>query len=148
MTVGWEDFPAGRAIATPAVTVTESHLVQWAGLTGDWYPLHMDREAAARGPFGERVAHGPFTFALAVGLMAQTGVYGDAILAWLGTRELRATAPVKIGDTVRVLATVTESRASQSPDRGVVTLGYSVRNQAQHEVLTADFTLLMRSRKG
>lgn len=146
MMVSWQDFPVGRTISTQSLTVTEPHVVQWAGLTGDWYPLHTDAVAAARGPFGERVAHGPLTFALAVGLMDRTGVYGDAILAWLGTRELRALRPVRLGDTIHVVATVVSSRATQKPNRGVLTLDYSVRNQDGDEVLRCDFSLLMRSR--
>ncbi len=46
MTLGWEVFPVGRSITTPRVTVTESHLVQFAGLTGDYYPMRS-REAVS-----------------------------------------------------------------------------------------------------
>ena len=56
--------------------MTETHVVNWAGLTGDFYPLHMDREYAAKTQFGERLVHGPFIFALAVGLVAQAGFAG------------------------------------------------------------------------
>lgn len=146
MTVGWEDFTVGRAVRTPAVTVTESHVVQFAGLTGDWYPLHTDAEWTRQTPFGQRIAHGPLTFALAVGLMYQSHVYGDAILALLGADKLRATAPVFFGDTIHVIATVVEVRASRDPGRGVVTLRYVVRNQRDEEVMSFLFTLLMRSR--
>lgn len=143
---GWEDFPVGRTVTTQGVTVTESHVVQWAGLTGDWYPLHSDAVFAARSSFGQRVAHGPLTFALAVGLMAQTGVYGDGIHGWLGSQSLRAAAAVLIGDTIRVNATVTESRPSKRPERGVVTLDYVVSNQRDEVVMKFDFSLLMGSR--
>ncbi len=147
MTLGWEDFPVGRAITTPHVTVTETHLVQFAGLTGDYYPIHTDAEWAARSPFKQRIAHGPLTFALAVGLMYQSQAYGDAILAWLGADQVRASAPVFIGDTVHVVATVTGSRRSKDPSRGVVTLNYTVRNQRGEDVMAFAFTLLMRSRE-
>jgi acyl dehydratase len=129
------------------VTVTESHLVQFAGLTGDYYPIHTDVEWAAQSPFKQRIAHGPLTFALAVGLMYQSQAYGDAILAWLGADQVRASAPVFIGDTVHVVATVTGSRRSKDPSRGVVTLNYTVRNQRDEDVMTFAFSLLMRSRE-
>lgn len=147
MSLGWEDFPVGRAVTTPSVTVTETHLVQFSGLTGDCYPVHMDAEWAARSPFGQRIAHGPLTFAFAVGLMYQSQAYGNAIIAWLGADKVRATAPVFIGDTVHVVAEVIASRAAKDPSRGVVTLRYTVVNQKDEEVMSFDFTLLMRARE-
>ena len=147
MSNGWEDFPAGRVVKTPALTVTESHLVQFAGLTGDYYPLHPNAECADNSPFKQRIAHGPLTFALAVGLMYQSQAYGEAIIAFLGADQVRATAPVFIGDTVHVVATVTSSRASKDPSRGIVSLKYTVRNQRGEDVMSFDFTLLMHSRE-
>lgn len=144
---GWEDFPVGRTATTPSVTVTESHLVWFAGLTGDMYPAHTDAEWAAQSPFGQRIAHGPLTFALAVGCMYQSQFYGDAILAWLGADKIRATAPVFIGDAVHVVATVTGSRPAKDPSRGVVSLDYAVRNQRDEDVMFLSLTMLMRSRE-
>jgi itaconyl-CoA hydratase len=147
MSSGWEDFPVGRTVTTAGVTVTESHLVQFAGLTGDYYPVHTDAEWAAQSPFGQRIAHGPLTFSLAVGCMYQSQFYGDAIVAWLGATQIRATAPVFIGDTVHVFATVTGSRASKDPSRGIVDLDYKVRNQRDEDVMLLALTMLMRSRE-
>ena len=148
MTLGWEDFPAGRQITTAGITVTETHLVQFSGLTGDCYPVHTDAEWAAKSPFKQRIAHGPLTFALAVGQMYQSQAYGDAIIAWLGADNVRATAPVFIGDTVHVVATVQSARGTKDPTRGVVALKYVVKNQRGEDVLSFDFTLLMRARSG
>lgn len=146
MTTGWEDFPVGRALETSGLTVSESHLVQFSGLTGDWYSLHTDAEWAAQTPFKQRIAHGPLTFALAVGLMYQSQAYGDSIVAWLGADQFRAIAPVFIGDTVHVVATVTGSRRSKDPSRGVVNLDYKVRNQRGEDVMSLSLAMLMRSR--
>lgn len=146
MKLGWEDFPVGRTVTTQGVTVTESHLVQFSGLTGDMYPVHTDAAWAAQSPFGQRIAHGPLTFALAVGCMFQSQFYGDAIVAWLGADSIRATAPVYIGDTLHVVATVTASRAGKDPNRGVVALEYKVRNQRGEDVMLLALTMLMRAR--
>lgn len=146
MKPGWEDFPVGKQVKTAGVTVTESHLVGFSGLTGDMYPVHTNAEWAAQSPFGRRIAHGPLTFALAVGCMFQSRFYGDAILAWLGADRIRATAPVFIGDTVHVVATVTGSRPSKDPSRGIVSLDYKVRNQADEDVMLLSLSMLMRSR--
>lgn len=146
MSLGWEDFPVGKTVKTPALTVTETHLVQFAGLTGDYYPVHTDAEWAAQSPFGQRIAHGPLTFAFAVGLMYQSQAYGEAIIAWLGADNVRATGPVFIGDTVHVVAEVIESRVTKDPSRGVIKLNYVVHNQRDEEVMSFHFALLMRSR--
>jgi acyl dehydratase len=145
--VTWEDFPVGRTITTHGLTVTEAHLVQWAGLTGDWYPLHMDATFAERTRFGERIAHGPLVFAWAVGLLGLTGWYGEAIIAWLGLDRLRATAPVRIGDTIRVEARVKESRLTSSGTAGVVVLACCVRNQDGVDVMSFEHSLMMEARQ-
>lgn len=145
MSSGWEDFPIGRVIETPSVTVTESHVVQFANLTGDWYPLHMDAEWAGHSGFGKRIAHGPLLFSLGVGLMYQSQCFGSSIIAWLGANNVRATAPVFFGDTVRVVATVTGARASREEARGIVTLLYDIRKQGERSVMSYDFLLLMHS---
>ena len=103
---------------------------------GDWLPIHVDAEAAASSRFGERIAHGPLTFSLALGLIVQTGAFGDAVVAWLGLGELRAAAPVRIGDTIRVVATVRDSERSSNPAYGKAWLHYSVTNQHGSEVMT------------
>jgi acyl dehydratase len=102
----WEDLAAGDRLRGPVVTITEAHLVAWAGLTGDFVPLRMDAHSAASGRFDQRIAHGPLT--LGLGLMAQAGYLANAI-AWLGLTDLRARVPVFIGDTVHPEAVV-ESR--------------------------------------
>jgi acyl dehydratase len=63
-----DDFNVGDVFTTAAITMTESHVVTWAGLTMDFYPLHMDKEYAAKTQFGERLVHGPMIFAMSVGL--------------------------------------------------------------------------------
>ena len=71
----------------------------------------------------------------------------EDIIAWLGAEKVRATAPVYIGDTVHVVATVTASRAAKDPGRGVVSLDYAVRNQKGEDVMLLSLTMLMRSRE-
>lgn len=141
-----DDFKVGEIYRTQALTVTETHVVNWAGLTGDFYPLHMDREYAAGTQFGERLVHGPFVFALAVGLVALAGFGGDAAIAWLGVDNMRMLAPVKIGDTLRVEVLVRETRATSNPHKGVHIWQYTVLNQRDERVLVFDYQLLMHLR--
>lgn len=140
----WESFVLGERIESARITVTEAHVVNWASLTGDWVPLHMDAEYAAATSFGERIAHGPLTFALALGLITRTGVFGDAVVAWLGVDGLRLPAPVLFGDTVGVTVEVAESRPTSKPDRGLTVLTYTVRNQRDETVMTFTSSFLLR----
>ena len=143
----WEDFSVGDKVTSMAITVTEAHLVTWAGLTMDYYPLHMDKEYAARTPFKERIAHGPLTFALAVGLMGTTGYAKDSVIAWLGVTDMRIPAPVKIGDTIRLHAEITELRETKNPDQGLTVMRYEVVNQRDETVMTFDMKFLMHRRE-
>lgn len=143
----WDDVQVGDVFRGPGITLTDAHLVGWAGLTGDWTSLHLDAEYAAGTPFGARIAHGPLTLSLALGMLTQTGVFGN-VVAWLGLDEVRATAPVLIGDTIRPVAEVTEARPSSSPGRGLWTFAYRTVNQRDETVMTFSSSFLIRRRTG
>ena len=117
----WEDFAIGFRVQTPSITVTEAHVVSWAGLTMDFYPLHMDAEFCKGTPFGERIAHGPLIFGLAVGLAGLARVEGGAIIAWMGVDGMRMHAPVKFGDTITVHIEVVAAKETRKPSQGLQT---------------------------
>jgi acyl dehydratase len=141
-----DDFSVGDVYTTAAITVTETHLVNWAGLTMDFYPLHMDKEYAAKTEFGERLAHGPLIFGMAVGLVSMSGFGGDAAVAWLGVDNMKMTAPVKIGDTVRVIVEVTDKQKTSKSDRGIQTWRYTVKNQRDEAVMVFDYKMMFHMR--
>ena len=142
----FEDFTVGTTIVSPGRTIEAADINAFAGLTGDFYPLHVDEEKARETRFGGRIAHGPLTFSMAVGLVGLSGFYGDAVEALLGVDELRAHRPVFPGDTIRVHVTVTGAEPGAKPRFGKLTLAYSVRNQRAEEVMTFTFVVLMRRR--
>lgn len=141
-----DDFEVGQVFTTQGLTVTESHVVSWAGLTGDFYPLHVDAEYARQTQFGERLAHGPMIFALAVGLVALAGFAGDSAIAWLGVDEMRMKAPVKIDDTIRVEVTVKSRQPTSNPRKGIQVWHYAVSNQRGEIVLDFDYRLMFHMR--
>lgn len=143
----WEDFKVGDKVTTQSITVTESHVVNWASLTGDWYPLHTDEEYAKTTQFGSRIAHGPLTFGLAVGLMAMLNPFQDSLVAWLGVDKLRAISPVRIGDTIHVEAEVINKRETKHPDRGITVYKYVVKNQQGEDVMDFEHNLMMYRRQ-
>jgi acyl dehydratase len=117
----------------------------FAGLTGDHYPLHTDAHHMQGSRFGQRIAHGPLTFSLAVGLVGLSGFYGDAIVALVEITGLKATAPVVPGDTIHVVATVERSDET-GPKYGTLAVRYSVRNQTGKEVMQFVQTMLAKRR--
>jgi acyl dehydratase len=141
-----DDFKVGDVFETAAITLTETHIVTWAGLTGDFYPLHMDREYAAKTQFGERLVHGPLIFGLAVGLVSLAGIGGDAAIAWLGVDDLRMLKPVKLGDTVHVVVEVREQLPTSNPRKGVQVWRYTVRNQRDEDVMVLDYKMMFHMR--
>ncbi|MEK6193417.1 MAG: MaoC/PaaZ C-terminal domain-containing protein, partial [Deltaproteobacteria bacterium] len=141
-----DDFSVGDLFTTAAITMTETHVVNWAGLTGDFYPLHMDKDYAEKSQFGERLVHGPMIFAMAVGLVAQAGFGEDAPIAWLGVDNMKMLGPVKIGDTIKVTIEVMEQRTTKNPERGIQTWQYRVTNQREETVMVLDYTMMFHMR--
>uniref|UniRef100_A0A7C4AS64 MaoC-like domain-containing protein n=1 Tax=Desulfomonile tiedjei TaxID=2358 RepID=A0A7C4AS64_9BACT len=141
-----DDFQVGDVYTTACITVTETHVVNWAGLTMDFYPLHVDKEYAARTEFGERLVHGPLVFALAVGLVSSAGFAGDAAVAWLGANNMKMLAPVKIGDTITVLVEVIDKKPTSKPEKGIQVWRYTVKNQRQESVMVFDYTMMFHMR--
>ncbi|MBA2556003.1 MAG: hypothetical protein H0V12_01435 [Chloroflexi bacterium] len=131
---------------TRGVTVTEAHIVNWSMLSGDWLPIHVDHEVGRAGPFGSIIGHGPLTLNLALGLVVQSGFFGDAIIAWLGLDTVRLPRPVRPGDTIRARVEVVEQVPTKRPECGRVSVAYDVRNQHDESVLTCTSALLMRRR--
>lgn len=142
----YEDFALGETVVTRGRTIDPADLTAFAGLTGDHYPLHTDEEYAKGTRFGTRIAHGPLTFSIAVGLVGMSGFYGNAIVALVEIVSLRALKPVVPGDTVHVKAEVLELRDGTNPKYGELHVGYSVRNQRDEEVMGFRQVMLARRR--
>lgn len=142
----FEDFPLGDRLITRRRTVEMSDIMNFANLTGDFYPLHIDQVGGAETRFGGRIAHGPLTFALAVGLVGLSNWYGDAIVALKEITGLKATAPVLPGDTLHVVATIEAADGDRSPKYGTIGVRYSVINQRDEEVMTFLQTMLAKKK--
>src|SRR5205823_1339687 len=130
--LGFHDLAPGDAWESPGRTVTEADVVAFAGLSGDFNPIHMDHEAARRGPFGRPLAHGLLGMAMASGLASHAPAV--ATLAFLGILEWRFLRPLLIGDTIRVVSTVEALEPRARGRRGVVTWHRRLLNQDGHTV--------------
>jgi acyl dehydratase len=141
----FEDIQIGEEYESPGRTVTETDIVLFAGLSGDYNVLHTDAEFMKKSIFGERIAHGLLGLSIQAGLFTRaTQAY--ATLAFVGLRW-KFKGPIKIGDTIRLRATVTAKKETAKPDRGLVTLQRTVLNQ-RDEVVQEGETELMVERRG
>jgi acyl dehydratase len=141
----FEEIEVGEKYESPGRTVTETDIVLFAGLSGDYNVLHTDAEFMKTSIFGERIAHGLLGLAIEGGLFARaTQAY--ATLAFVGLRW-KFRGPIKIGDTIRVRARVRAKRNLSKPDRGLVTVERQVVNQ-RDEVVQEGETDLMVEKKG
>ncbi len=139
----YEEFELGAIYDTQARTITETDVVTFAGLSGDYNPLHTDAEAAKNTPFGERIAHGMLTVAISTGMANMTGLMAGTTIA-LMEQNIKYKGAVKFGDTVRLQMEVIEKRETSKPDRGIVKLAARVLNQRDEVVVDMVWTQLMK----
>jgi acyl dehydratase len=140
----WEDWEVGAEFESPARTVTEADVALFAGLSGDYNPLHVNEEYAKTTVFGGRVAHGPLVYAIAAGLLFQLHLYDDTLVAFLGFENLRFTKPVKPGDTIHAWIKILEKRETSKTDRGLMKRELRVLNQRDEVVQEAVQTFLLK----
>jgi acyl dehydratase len=141
----FEEIEVGEEYVSPGRTVTEADIVIFAGLSGDYNVLHTDAEFMKSSIFGERIAHGLLGLAIQSGLLTR-GMRPYATIAFLGLRW-KFKAPIKIGDTITVRASVISKKETAKPDRGVVILQRRVINQ-RGEVVQEGETDIMVARRG
>jgi acyl dehydratase len=139
----FDQFDLGACYTSQGRTVTESDVVTFAGLSGDYNPLHTSAEFARQTPFGERIAHGMLTVSMATGMANWTGIFEGTTLA-LMEQVIRYKGAVKFGDTVHLELQVVEKKESSKPDRGVVRFAARVCNQRNELIIDGEWTLLMK----
>jgi len=148
MPLYFEDFQVGQRFTTPARTVTEADIANFAGVSGDFNPIHTDAEFAKTTPFGERIAHGLLVLSMLTGLRQRSGHFEGTLIAWLEIRNYRFLKPVLIGDTVHGETEILEKRETSRPDRGVLVQRVRVVNQRGEVVQEGEFVTLVRRKEG
>jgi 3-hydroxybutyryl-CoA dehydratase len=136
----FDRLDVGAAFVSRARTITETDLVSFSALTGDWHPQHADAEWAADGPFGERVAHGMLVLSYAVGLLP---IDPDRVVALRGLRSVVFKRPVPIGTTISVEAEVSGLRPLDA-GHGLVELALRVRDGDRKLIARAVLEALWR----
>lgn len=125
----FDEFRNGERFVSPRRTITQTDIINFACLSGDFNAPHVDMEFCRQQPYGELIAHGPLVFSVSAGLLCQLGINDGTIVAMLGVEEWRVLAPVKHGDTIHTVATVTDLRITSKGDKGVVSFLREIVNQ-------------------
>jgi acyl dehydratase len=139
----YEEFEIGACFATPRRTILDADIVQFAGLTADFNPLHTDDVFAAQSDFGGRIAHGPMLVGMAFGLASRAELLDGTALALLNI-GWTFTGPVRPGDTILARIHVVAKTPARKPDRGVVELRLDIVNQRDETVQTGTAKILMK----
>jgi acyl dehydratase len=141
----FDEFEIDEKIIGGARTVTEEDVADFARLSGDFQPEHMDEEYARKGPMGARIAHGLLVLSMATGLLNQTGAFEGTSIAILEV-TVRFLKAVKFGDTIRAIQQILGKKETSKPDRGILKTRITVLNQDDQTILEADLVMLLYRR--
>ena len=142
----FEEFQVGLRIISAGRTVSESDIITFAGLSGDFNQIHTDAVYAAQTPFGQRVAHGLLGLSIASGLVVQTGMMEGTILAFREINEWKFIQPIHIGDTIHVEVEVLETIPLRRLGGGAIVISLDVKNQTGETVMKGIWKALVSGR--
>ncbi len=140
----FEEFQIGDSVESVGRTVTETDVVNFAALSGDYNLIHTDAEYSKGQMFGQRVAHGLLVLSIASGLAVRLGFMEETVLAFRGL-EWQFRVPVFIGDTIRLRVTVEGTKAMRRVGGGLVTFKMEVLNQRNEVVNRGTWDLLCKA---
>ena len=143
-----EDYELGEVFVSPARTITETDVVLFASLTGDWHPLHTDVTYARTTAFGERIVHGMLTMSIGMVLILRLGqnlYLPKHFIAMSGIDRLRFTAPVRLGDTIHSVNRVAALDVKDAA-RGVLQYESEIVNQDEKTVVRWSSRMLVARR--
>jgi len=142
----FSEFEVGLEFTSMGRTVTEADVVMFAGISGDFNPLHIDQTFAEKTPFGQRIAHGMLSASISTGLAQTLGIFEGTTMALL-SQTFHYKAPVFFGDTIRLRLTVTSMKPSSKGGKGTVVFTSDILKQDDTIVVTGAWTVLFRDRK-
>ena len=141
----FDDWVAGEEFVTPSRTMTETDVVLFAAMSGDYNELHTSEEFGKKTQFGKRIGHGLLGLAVSHGLLFRLGLLEGTAIAFLGVEEWKFAGPFFIGDTIRVKGRVAEKKESKSkPDRGVIRLFLQVVKEDGTVIQSGIQTIMVR----
>jgi acyl dehydratase len=142
----FEDFEIGDTFTTPSRTVGLAEIATFAGLSGDYNPIHTDAVFSESSQFGQRIAHGVLGMSILTGLITRLGVFEASTIALLGIEEWRFRGPVFDGDTVHAEVFIEDKTLTSDGRRGVLRRRYQLVNQRGEVVQEGVMPLLVKCR--
>ena len=143
----FEEFNMGDTIRSVGRTVTETDVVAFASVTGDWTSIHIDSQYAAQHPLGQRVAHGLLGISIAVALATRTGFIEGTVLAFREIVDWKFRLPILLGDTLHMRAEVIATKSMPRFGGGLVNFKVDFLNQDSEIVQQGKWALLVMSEK-
>jgi len=144
----FEDFVVDEEYLTPSRTLTETDVVMFAAMSGDYNELHTSEAFGKSTQFGKRIVHGLLGLAVSHGLFFRLGLVEGTAIAFLGIESWKFEAPSFLGDTIRVKIKVAEKRPSQSkPDRGVIKFFFQVIKEDGTVIQSGYKTIMIRRKQ-
>ena len=142
----FEEFEPDQEILTAGRTVTETDIVQFAGLSGDFNQIHVDAEYSRKTIIGQRIAHGLLVASIASGLAVQTGVLEGTVIVFREIAEWKFIKPVFANDTIHGVLRVKETKEMRRAGGGLVTIDFEVKNQHDEVVNRGVWIVLVAGR--
>ncbi len=140
-----DELNVGEEYITPSRTLTETDVVMFAAMSGDYNELHTSEEVMKGSQFGKRLVHGLLGLSISHGLIFRLGILDGTAIALLGVDTWQFKGPLFFGDTIRVKVKIAEVRPSKSkPDRGILKLHMEIINQDDTVVQSGYKTLMMK----
>lgn len=141
----FDDFQVNDEFISARRTITETDIVLFAGLSGDYNPLHTDETFAQNTPFKTRIAHGLLGTSIATGLQNQMGIFEGTTLALIEI-VLKFTGPILPGDTINIKLVVKDKKETSKPDRGIINVVMYVINQNEKVVQEMTQAVMLKRR--
>ncbi|TWI54487.1 MaoC/PaaZ C-terminal domain-containing protein [Halalkalibacter nanhaiisediminis] len=138
----FENYQTDDTWESKGRTITEADLVMFSGLSGDWFPLHSDKEYAKETQFKQRIAHGMLVLSITTGLLK---LEPNIVAAFYGMERVRFTKPTFIGDTIHVHGKVIDLQEKGS-SQGIVTVLTEVKKQTNETVVIFEMKMLVNRR--
>jgi acyl dehydratase len=144
----FDDFVVGEEYVTPGRTMTETDVVMFAALSGDYNELHTSEAFGKSTQFGRRIGHGLLGLAVSHGLFFRLGLVEGTAIAFLGIESWKFEAPFFLGDTIRVKVKVAEKTPSRNkPDRGVVKFLFQLVKEDGTVIQSGVKTIMIRRKQ-
>jgi acyl dehydratase len=141
----YEDLNVGDEHLSTGRTVTETDVISFAGLSGDFNNMHIDEEFAKKTVFGTRVAHGLCVLSIASGLWFTMPRL--ATVAFMGLEDWRFSGAVKFSDTIRITRKLAEKKEHKRPNMGFLTFEVNVHNQNEEVVQKGKWVILVQRKE-